>query len=149
MIKSMRTILNISVFPVLILLITISCGKNQKSSNNEAHSLVADTGKAVITFTEYEHNFGRVESGEKVACFFSYENAGTGNLVINSVSASCGCTVPKYNKKPLAPGENGTLEVVFNTAGYSGLQTKSITVHSNAEQPVVLIRIMAEVVNEL
>jgi len=107
------------------------------------------SNKAVISFTEYEHDFGKVEAGEKIGCFFTYTNSGNGSLVINSVSTSCGCTVPKYDKKPLAPGKSGTLEVIFNTAGYSGMQSKTITIQSNASTPVVIVKIMAEVLSTI
>jgi hypothetical protein len=54
--------------------------------------------------------------------------------------------VPKYEAKPISPGANGNLEVVFDTSGRSGMQTKTITVKSNATTPVVLLKITAEVV---
>ena len=41
---------------------------------------------------------------------------------------------------------SGNLEVVFDTSGRSGMQTKTITVKSNAQTPVVLLKITAEVV---
>lgn len=76
---------------------------------------------------------------------FSFCNTGEGSLVIESVSASCGCTVPKYDKKPVPPGKNGMIEVAFNTAGRSGIQTKTVTVRSNAGTPVVILKLTAEV----
>jgi len=36
--------------------------------------------------------------------------------------------------------------VVFDTSGRNGMQTKTITVKSNASKPVVLIKITAEVI---
>ena len=41
---------------------------------------------------------------------------------------------------------SGNLEVVFDTSGRNGMQTKTITVKSNASIPVVLLKITAEVV---
>jgi len=105
-----------------------------------------DTGLVKIIFREYEHDFGKVTEGEKVACEFKFENQGTSNLVITSATTSCGCTVPEYDSKPIAPGKTGNLEVVFNTSGRNGKQTKTITVKSNAKTPVVLLKITAEVV---
>jgi len=143
----MRTVLLVSV--IFNLLIVAGCtGKVNSRINNYDKTAVSDTGKAIISFSEYEHDFGKVEAGEKIGCFFTYTNSGSGSLVINSVSTSCGCTVPKYDKKPLLPGKSGTLEVVFNTAGYSGVQSKTVTIQSNASTPVVIVKIMAEVLNE-
>jgi hypothetical protein len=132
---------------VLILVFTVTgCGSNSRKGNNTVDSQASDTGKAVISFTEYEHNFGKVNAGEKVGCIFSFRNTGTSPLVINSASTSCGCTVSKYNKKPVLPGNEGSLEAIFNTAGYNGIQSKTITVQTNATVPVVLLRITAEVI---
>ena len=100
--------------------------------------------KGRISFQEYEHDFGKVKEGEKVACVFSFCN--TGKEVCNRIGiASCGCTVPKYDKKPVPPGKNGMIEVAFNTAGRSGIQTKTVTVRSNAGTPVVILKLTAEV----
>lgn len=37
------------------------------------------------------------------------------------------------------------IEVAFNTAGRSGIQTKTVTVRSNAGTPVVILKLTAEV----
>ena len=133
-----------SYFCVAILIISACNGKGRKAGANSENQ-PADTGKAVISFAEYEHNFGSVNEGEKVGCIFSFTNTGTSALVIHSATTSCGCTVSKYNSKPIPPGNSGTLEVVFDTEGRSGLQSKTITVNSNAVVPVVLLKIIAEI----
>lgn len=107
---------------------------------------VNDTGTAVIAFTEYEYSFGKVEEGKKIKHLFTFENKGSADLIIESATTSCGCTVPKYDTKPIAPGKRGNLEVVFDTSGRNGMQTKTITVKSNALVPVLLLKITAEVV---
>jgi hypothetical protein len=132
-------------FFLLILLLAGCGGRSHKAGKNSSNQS-PDTVKAVISFAEYEHNFGRVNGGEKVSCIFSFRNAGTADLVINSAITSCGCTVPKYDKKPIGPGKSGSLEVVFNTEGRSGIQSKTITVQSNASTPVVMLKITAEIV---
>jgi len=145
----LRSILRISlsILTALMFLNISGCGSGMTKGADEVNFLNSDTGKAVISLTEYEHDFGKVETGEKIGYIFTFLNTGKGNLVINSVSTSCGCTVPKYDKKPLASGEKGSLEVIFNTAGYDGIQTKTITVQSNATTPVVILKITAEVIN--
>lgn len=131
---------------ILILLIA-GCGGRSNRGESNANSQIGDTGKAVISFTEVEHNFGNVNEGEKVGCIFNFQNTGTGDLVINSATASCGCTIPKYNRKPIPPGKTGTLEVIFDTSGKKGKQSKTIIVKSNATVPQTLLRITAEVTN--
>jgi predicted small secreted protein len=127
-------------------ILTASCGRNTAGAG---HKITSDTtGTAFIKFSETEHDFGKVKSGERVGCFFTYENTGDADLVVASASASCGCTVPKYDRKPVPPGGKGTLEVVFDTSGREGLQTKTVVVQSNAENNLVILRIIAEVVND-
>ena len=120
-------------------------GRNTFGKNADG----SDTAKAVIVFKEYEHNFGRVKEGEKVNYTFSFENKGAGNLVILSALTSCGCTVPKYDKKPIAPGKGGKLEIRFDTSGREGMQVKTITVNSNSTLPVVILKITADVVKNI
>ncbi len=126
-------------------LILWSCRSGGDNKNSGDSTLIAERDTAEISFHVYEHNFGKVKEGEKVAYIFAYENKGPGNLVIHSVSSSCGCTVPKYDKKPIPPGGEGRMEVVFNTSGFSGMQTKTITVRSNSRTPVVILKIIAEI----
>jgi len=121
----------------------ISCGQTRNNSGRNADD--SDTAKAVIVFTKYEHDFGKVKEGEKVSYIFSFENKGAGNLVILSALTSCGCTVPKYDKKPIASGKGGKLEVVFDTSGREGMQAKTIAVNSNATVPAVILKITADV----
>jgi len=123
--------------------LTGSCGRN--SSGAQRNAATDTTGTAVLTFSSPEHNFGKVEAGEKIGCIFSYTNTGDADLVIASATASCGCTVPKYDKKPVPPGGSGTIEVIFDTSGREGMQTKTVVVQSNAENNLVILRIIADV----
>jgi Protein of unknown function (DUF1573) len=140
----MRRILTIVI--ILMSILSSGCGNRtvKESVNSGLHK--SDSERANLIFKEYEHDFGKVAEGEKLGYIFNFENKGKSDLVILSATTSCGCTVPKYNIKPVSPGENGNLEVIFDTSGRSGMQTKTITVKSNASTPVILLRITAEVV---
>jgi len=122
-----------------------SCKTGADRINEEACMADMEQGKAEISFSEYEHNFGKVTQGEKIGCVFNFRNTGTGNLVIASASTSCGCTVPRYDARPIPPGDAGTLEVIFDTSGRNGLQTKTISVKTNAVTPVTVLKITAEI----
>jgi hypothetical protein len=124
-------------------ILSASCGR---SSSGAGKNAPADTtGKAIITFKSLDHEFGTVKEGEKIGCIFTYTNTGDADLVITSATASCGCTIPRYGKKPVHPGETGTIEVIFDTSGREGMQTKTVVVQSNAENNLVILRIIAEV----
>ncbi len=124
-------------------LLTGSCGRSTQGAGKNAPA--DTTGTAVLTFSTPEDDFGKVRAGEKVGCIFSYTNTGDADLVIASASASCGCTVPKFDKKPVPPGGSGTIEVVFDTSGREGVQAKTVVVQSNAENNIVILRIIADV----
>lgn len=128
----------------LALSIAISCSSESESKNSEISS---ENGTAVISFSKLEHDFGKVTEGEKVACVFKFTNTGDGDLLINSATTSCGCAVPKFDKKPIKPGNSGTLEVVFDSSNYEGKQTKTVTVRSNASSKVMVLRVIAQVEN--
>ncbi len=112
-------------------------GLNQQDDNE---------GQPVIKFKSDTHDFGDITPGEKVSYTFTYTNEGEANLVILSATASCGCTVPKYNKDPLQPGKKGYVEVVFDSTGRSGKQIKNVAIRSNSEPPVKVLQIQANIV---
>ena len=99
----------------------------------------------VLAFDTLAHDFGTILEGEKVVCYFDYENSGGGTLLIQSIETSCGCTTPDWSKAPLAAGERGSLQIVFDATRRSGLQLKQVTVYSNADNPKVQLTIRANV----
>lgn len=84
-----------------------------------------------FTFEKEAHDFGTIIQGEKVAYSFKFKNTGNGDLIITSAKGSCGCTVPEYPEAPIAPGEEGVIDVVFNSDGKSGQQNKKVTIVAN------------------
>jgi hypothetical protein len=131
---------------VIVFFMVSGCSGRKGNNTPDSTSIVADKGTCEISFRDYQHDFGKVTEGEKLSYIFTFDNKGPGDLIINSASTSCGCTVPKYDTKPIHSGDSGKLEVVFDTSGRNGMQTKVITVKSNASTPVVLLKITAEVV---
>lgn len=77
------------------------------------------------------YNFGTVNQGEVVNYTFKFTNNGTEDLLIQSASASCGCTVPKKPSGPIAPGEQGEIVVRYDSKGKSGQQSPVITIVAN------------------
>ncbi|MBO7645467.1 MAG: DUF1573 domain-containing protein [Prevotella sp.] len=86
-----------------------------------------------ITFDKTVHNYGTFSDSTPIQrCVFTFTNTGDQPLVINSAVASCGCTVPKYTKSPIKPGETGTINVTYNGKGkFPGHFKKTITVRTN------------------
>ncbi len=109
--------------------------------------LVAFAQQPVITFTEKEHNFGKIEeAGGKVTTVFEFKNEGMQPLVISNVRASCGCTTPTWTRTPIEPGQTGTITVTYNPNGRPGRFQKTVTITSNAATPTVKLYIKGEVI---
>jgi len=110
-------------------------------------SMVAMSQKAVISFDDKTHDFGKVnEEDGKITYVFNFTNRGNSPLVVNRVQASCGCTTPTWTKEPIEPGKKGAVTVTYNPQGRPGVFTKTITVYSNAAEEQFVITIHGEVV---
>ena len=94
-----------------------------------------------LAFTELTHDFGTVQEGPDATCKFTFVNNGKEAIVIQKAQASCGCTVPTYSKDPIAPGQQGSIDVAYHTTGKAagGFQ-KTITVTSNAGTKILTIK---------
>lgn len=101
----------------------------------------------VMELASDTYDFGKVAEGKHVEHEFRFKNTGGSPLIISNVQASCGCTTPDYSKNPIAPGEEGLVKVVFNSAGQMGKQHKVITVTSNALSTNTLLHLRGEVTN--
>jgi len=115
--------------------------KNPKSATGEQN-----IGMPEITFAKLEHDFGRLIQGEQLVYVFKFTNTGKSDLLISKVSASCGCTASKYTREPVKPGQEGKVEVTFDSNGQRGIQNKTITVLTNGRPQSVVLRVKAQVV---
>ena len=107
----------------------------------------APTGKAPqMKFETIDHDFGTISQGERVSTQFKFKNTGGSDLVISEAHGSCGCTVPDYPKKAIAPGAEDVIKVEFNSEGKSGQQEKTVTLTTNCEPPTLILTIHANVV---
>lgn len=75
-------------------------------------------------------DLGVREPGARLTIDFPIRNAGKAPLEITRVVPSCGCMVPRYDRR-LLPGAKGVLRVLFDTAGRHGEFRKNIAVESS------------------
>ncbi len=121
-------------------LLMIICFISFLGGNNNIHAQFAE---ASITFGKTSHNFGTINELDGVKSYtFEFTNSGGQPLILNSVTASCGCTAPEWSKAPISPGEKGSINVAFNPRGMPGAFRKSITVKSNAREGVATLYIV-------
>lgn len=94
--------------------------------------------KAPLEFQESKFSFGKVKQGVPVTHIFTFTNTSDKPVVIESATASCGCTTPEYPKGAIAKGGTGNIKVTFNAATPGGF-TKPVTVKVvNVTDPIML-----------
>lgn len=135
---------------VIVLLICI-----EKFSNIKADELINISDEKIVEkpkmfFEEQLYDFGKIYIGEHVKHGFKFKNVGLGELIINSVKSSCGCTAALVTKNKLIKNEEGEVEIRFNPGNYVGKVTKSVIVNSNdPENPKYTITITGEIIEEV
>ncbi|MCK4698687.1 MAG: DUF1573 domain-containing protein [Bacteroidales bacterium] len=116
-------------------------------TGNLIPGVMAQQKQATISFDKLIHDFGTFkEEDGNVTCTFSFTNTGSVPLVINRVSASCGCTSPAWSKEPVIPGGKGFVNATYNPKNRPGKFSKSLTVFSNAAKRAVVLTIKGEAI---
>lgn len=87
---------------------------------------VKDITKA-LTFKNDNYDFGRIPQGKPVEFELEVKNISQDSVKIERVDVSCGCTTPKWQAGPYAPGEAFKITLGFNAAAM-GPFTKTVTV---------------------
>lgn len=138
------------LFPILMLLVMMSCDESQ---NKVSTDLVSNPASAdnpnrsdkqpAITFEKTEHDFGKLLKGEVVTYSFKFKNTGDAPLLITGVEKACGCTSSKYDSKPIKPGEEGKIIITFDSSSKKGYQNIRIIVKANTNPSVNILRIKA------
>lgn len=109
----------------------ISCDNRQQA---ETSKTVVSEKMPQLTFAETGiYDFGTLTEGDTVEHTFAFTNTGQFPLIINNITASCGCTTPEWPREPVAPGAKSSIRVRFNSRGKMGQQNKSITVFANTD----------------
>ncbi len=81
---------------------------------------------------ETEHDFGAFdENNGKVTCTMRFVNTGDQPVSIVSARATCGCTMPSYTRRPVAPGDTGRVEIAYNPVGRPGRFSKKVYIETS------------------
>ena len=86
-----------------------------------------------LKLKEEAHDFGQIAQGKPVYYTFIISNTGGQPLVLDNVQASCGCTTPEWNQKPIPAGGSTEIKVGYNAAA-EGHFDKFITITYNTNQ---------------
>jgi len=106
----------------------------------------------IMEFQSETFNWGELDEGEVVQNVFTFTNMGTEPLIITHAKGSCGCTVPRWPKEPIMPGESADILVQFNSKGKGKVggakQSKRVTITANTEPKNTYLTIKG-IVNKL
>jgi archaellum component FlaG (FlaF/FlaG flagellin family) len=112
--------------------------EEQERLVNEASALTT------MEFDKLEHDFGKVKEDSDNKTVFYVKNTGEKPLIIEGVSASCGCTTPSKPEQPIQPGKKDKIEVVFHPKiGQLKEQNKTVTVTANTDPKMVVLNVKA------
>jgi len=102
------------------------------------------TTEGVFDFETEVIDYGTIDYNSDGTRTFTFTNRGRSPIIIADIKSSCGCTVPKYSKKPILPGETSTIEVKYSTKRV-GAFSKTITINSNAYENRKILKIKGTV----
>ncbi len=111
---------------ILSLLLVLLFSVGVKAQNNSPTA-------PIMKFSEETHDFGILKEGPVASFDFEFTNTGKEPLIIQSCSASCGCTTPDWTRTPILPGKKGKITVKYNTQGRPGSFNKTVYIASNAK----------------
>lgn len=98
--------------------------------------------QSTIIFDSTEHSFGNIrEEDGRVRHSFRFRNSGVEPVVILSVTTTCGCTVAKFDHRPIMPDSIGAIHISFDPMNRAGSFDKEILVKTSQTDKGVKLRI--------
>lgn len=131
----------------IILLLTLFCiastAFSQSSSNDSARMRYA-----LAKFDRFSHDFGKIQRGEDATAVFSLVNQGLAPLVVENITASCGCTVAEWDKEPLMPQDTMQIKVSYNSNIVGAIKRSVVVKTNDIKRTRTLLTITGNVVKE-
>ncbi len=127
------------VLIVLTIVLSIMACKNSDKKTDPAVLTTEEKEKAKTdssSFTTIQwldstyKDLGKIKQDQTVEITYRFKNTGDKNLIIDNVSAQCGCTIPEKPERAFAPGEEGVIKAKYNGSGH-GQVRKEVYVTAN------------------
>lgn len=118
---------------------------NASNTVKPAEPAVPAGPTTTMSFDKLEFDYGVIDAGEKVNHKYKFTNTGSEPLIISNAKGSCGCTVPNWPKEPIPPGATSEIDVVFDSKGKKGKQSKRVTITANTSPAQTFLTIKGEV----
>ena len=85
-----------------------------------------------------KHDFGKIKQNIPVTTEFVISNTSDQPLIIENVTAGCGCTTPEWSKEPVMAGGTTKIKVGFNAAAMNRFDKDVSVKIAGVSQPKVL-----------
>ena len=99
----------------------------------------------VLKVNQEKYDFGKIKHNVPVTCEFTITNISNKPIIIETAWASCGCTVPEYEKQPIFPGKTSKLKVQYSAVSV-GQFTKDVYIKIAGVEAPKNLKIVGEVV---
>ncbi len=138
------------IFPLLLSVVFMMNAQDETRSEKENQTHPPKTisqKKEILSVNETEHDFGTIkEKGGKVSTVFTITNNGEETLILQSATASCGCTTPEWTKEPIAKGKQGHIKVTYDPDNRVAPFSKTVTVKTNLSASPLEFKIKGTVI---
>lgn len=112
-----------------------------------ATGVAAQEERPELVFEPAVWDFGSVrEADGPVRHTFTGVNRGDRPLVILDVTTTCGCTVPRFSKRPVLPGDRTEITVSYDPTNRPGTFDKELWIYSSDRKRIATLTIRGEVV---
>ncbi len=85
------------------------------------------------------------EEGGQVSHTFNFKNVSSSPVVIINATTTCGCTIPKYSKKPISAGAESTIEITYDPMYRPGKFSREVKIYTSASDNPEVIKIVGDV----
>lgn len=140
----MKSVLRYMLPMVVAAAVAVSCGSRRSEVVHVSDVLHVDA--AVLADGAADTlRLGRMRQGEKAVKRLRIENGCDKPLVIVRHSTTCGCVVPEYERRPIAPGESADIVFTFDSQGEYGWQMKLLDFYLSSSERPLKVYVEAEV----
>ena len=144
--------LRFSSFLFYFVFLVMSCEQKTEDKLDIENKIkkIEEVNKLQKTVISYDSIFdaGEVKKGKEVTAVFRCKNLGSQPWQIAEISPSCGCTnATKAPENSIAVGDSFEIKASVNTKNFSSDKfEKTVTVLSNCQEPVLILRIIGKLI---
>jgi hypothetical protein len=107
-------------------------------------------GRPQLVLETSSLDLGDVVNGEIITRDVTIQNAGKGELVVEGVSTSCGCTQATLEPMTIAPGGSATMRIAFDSGAHgpelTGPLMRQVFITSNdPQQPEAVLELISNI----